>query len=41
MLNTFINPEFRLSEQNFSKKMVRIKKGWLYIVLETDLLISH
>ena len=26
MLNTFSNPEFRLSEQNFSKKMVRIKR---------------
>ena len=31
MLNTFINPEFRLSEQNFSKKMVRIKEVRLYI----------
>ena len=30
MLNTFSNPEFRLSEQNFSKKMVRIKEVWLY-----------
>ena len=30
MLNTFINPEFRLSEQNFSKKVVRIKEVRLY-----------
>ena len=26
MLNTFSNPEFRLSEQNFSRKMVQIKE---------------
>jgi hypothetical protein len=36
MLNTFTNPEFRVSEQNFSKKMVRINEVCLYFILDKD-----